>query len=102
MLGGNHAHRDNARRSGGSAADAQDEIIQACCNALDKAWRLLDFIARYEGRVTPSFLLSKGWIDDEYDPGARSARPCQHNWVKALDNLDVVLAMRCRTKQGCQ
>jgi len=91
-------------RSGGSAADAQDEIIQACCSALDKAWRLLDFIVRYEGRVTPEFLAQcKEWIDGEYDPGARSARPCQHNWVKArLDNSMWCSRCGAERSEGCQ
>lgn len=91
-------------RSGGIPADAQDEILQACCNALDKARLLLDFIVRYEGQVTPQFLAKcKEWVDGEYDPGERSSKPCPHNWVKAsLDNS--MWCSRCGIERstGCQ
>lgn len=79
----------NNSRSGGRAADAQDEIIAAACKALDKAHSLLGVIARYDGKVqTPEFVAAcKAWVDGEYDPGERGAKPCVHNWVKAkLDN----------------
>ena len=76
-------------RSGGKAADPQDEIIAACCKALDKAHSLLSVIAKYDGTVqTPQFVKAcKDWVDGEYDPGTHTARPCAHNWCKAkLDN----------------
>lgn len=66
--------------------DPQDEIIAACCRALNKAHSLLDVIARYEGKVqTPEFVAAcKAWVEDEFDPGTQTARPCVHNWRKAL------------------
>lgn len=66
--------------------DPQDEIIAACCRALSKAHSLLDVIARYEGKVqTPEFVAAcKAWVEDEFDPGTQTARPCVHNWRKAL------------------
>lgn len=80
---------DENPRGGGKAADAQDEIIAACCKALDKAHSLLDVIVRYDGQVqTPQFVKAcKDWVDGEYDPGTHRAKPCVHNWAKAkLDN----------------
>jgi hypothetical protein len=91
-------------RNAGEALDPQDEILQACCNALDKAHRLLDFIARYDGKVTPEFIAAcKDWVDGEYDPGERAPKPCKHNWVKArLDSS--MWCSRCGTERsvGCQ
>lgn len=91
-------------RSGGDASDAQDEILRAACNALDKAHDLLSFIVRYEGKCTPRFLERvKDWVDGEYDPGARRPKRCKHNWAKAaLDNS--MYCTRCGIPRsvGCQ
>lgn len=75
-------------RSGLSAADPQDEILAAACNALDKAHELLSSVVFYDGHVPPQVVAKcKEWIDGEYDPGDRQAKPCAHNWAKAaLDN----------------
>lgn len=91
-------------RSDGAADDAQDEILQAACNALDKAHRLLDCIVRYDGKVTPELVARcREWVEDEYDPGERVPKPCKHNWTKAaLDNS--MWCSRCGTERsaGCQ
>ena len=92
-------------RSGGDAADVQDEILQAACNALDKAHNLLSFIDRYQGRnITPEFLARvHDWVDGEYDPGERQPKACKHNWAKTvLDNS--MYCTRCGVERsvGCQ
>jgi len=91
-------------RSGGDAENAQDEILAAACNALDKAHDLLSFIVRYEGKVTPRYLERvKDWVGGEYDPGTRRPKQCRHNWAKtALDNS--MYCTRCGVPRsvGCQ
>lgn len=65
----------NHDRSDGDAADVQDEILAAACNALDKAHDLLSFLVRYEGKVTPAYMdRVRDWVDGEYDPGSRKPR----------------------------
>ena len=91
-------------RSGGDAADAQDEILAAACNALDKAHDLLSFIVRYEGKVTPRYLERvKDWVDGEYDPGTRRPKRCRHNWAKTkLDNSMYCTRCGIPRSAGCQ
>ena len=91
-------------RSGGRAADPQDEILQAACNALDKAHSLLCFVVRYDGKVTAEFVAAcKAWIDGEYDPGSRTPKRCPHNWVKAAID-ESMWCSRCGTRHetDCQ
>ena len=87
-------------QSDGDAEDAQEEILAAACNALDKAHALIGFIVRYDGQCTPQFIAKcKDWIDGEYDPGARAPKPCAHNWAKAvLDNT--MRCTRCGTRRS--
>ncbi len=91
-------------RTGGDAADAQDEILRAACNALDKAHNLLSFIVRYEGQCTPAFVeRCRQWVDGEYDPGERQPKTCAHNWAKTV--LDTTMyCTRCGVERsvGCQ
>jgi len=77
-----------------------DEIIEACCKALDKAHSLLSFIVRYDGKCTPQFVEAcRVWVDGEYDPGERQPKRCAHNWVKAaLDNS--MWCSRCGIKHS--
>jgi len=92
-----------SERSGLSADDAQDEIIAAMANALDKAHELLSFVVRYDGKCTPQFVTKcKDWVEGEYDPGTHRAA-CAHNWAKALlDNS--IWCTRCGIKAStdCQ
>lgn len=77
-------------RSGGDAADAQQEILAAACNALDKAHDLLSFLVRYDGIVTPPYMAKvKAWVDGEYNPGARRPKRCLHNWAKCTLTADM-------------
>lgn len=91
-------------RSGGTAADVQDEILAACRNALDKAYDLLSFVVRYDGKCTPEFVAAcREWVDGEYDPGERQPKACKHNWAKTvLDNS--MYCTRCGVERsvGCQ
>ena len=88
-------------RSGGDAADVQEEILAAACNALDKAHDLLSFIVRYDGKaITPRFVeRCRLWVDGEYDPGERKARPCKHNWVKAVLDSSMMCS-RCGVERS--
>lgn len=67
--------------------DPQDEIIAACCLALDKAHGLLSTVAKYE-MVTPELVAAcRDWIDGEYNPGTQQAKKCEHRpMTAALDN----------------
>jgi hypothetical protein len=91
-------------RSGGDAADADEEILAAACKALDKAHALLSFIVRYDGKCTPEFVAAcSEWVDGEYDPGERQPKKCPHNWAKTvLDNT--MYCTRCGVERsvGCQ
>jgi hypothetical protein len=91
-------------RSGDDAADVQEEILAAACNALDKAHDLLSFLIRYDGKVTPAYMdRVKEWVYGEYDPGTRQAKRCKHNWAKTkLDNT--MYCTRCGVPRsvGCQ
>lgn len=72
-----------SKRSGGDAADVQEEILAAACSALDKAHDLLSFLLRYDGKVTPQYMARvKDWVEGEYDPGARKPKRCRHSWAK--------------------
>lgn len=84
-------------RSGGDAADVQDEILAAACAALDKAHDLLSFLIRYDGQVTPAYMERvKDWVDGEYDPGERKPKRCRHNWAKcALPDEHGMYCTRC-------
>jgi len=63
--------------------DPQDEIIAACCNALDKVHGLLSTVVRYE-MVTPELIAAcKDWVDGEYCPNARQANTCEHRPMTA-------------------
>jgi hypothetical protein len=93
-----------ADRTGGDAADVQEEILAAACNALDKAHDLLSLIVRYEGKCTPPFVeRCKEWVDGEYDPGTRQAKRCKHNWAKTALASDMYCT-RCGVPRsvGCQ
>lgn len=90
-------------RTGGTAADVQDEILAAACLALDKAHDLLSVIAKYE-TVTPQLIArAKDWVDNEYDPGTRKPKRCRHNWAKCALTPDVYCT-RCGVPRevGCQ
>jgi hypothetical protein len=91
-------------RIGGTAADVQDEILKAACVALDKAYYLLDYVVKYDGKCTPEFVAAcREWVDGEYDPGERQPKACQHNWAKTvLDNT--MYCTRCGVERsvGCQ
>lgn len=91
-------------RSGLFAADPQDEIIAAMAKALDKAHDLLSSIVTNDGRCTPQIVdKCQEWLEGEYDPGTHRARPCEHNWAKAV--LDgSIWCTRCdiRASTDCQ
>jgi hypothetical protein len=84
--------------------DAQEEILAAACNVLDKAHEMLSFIVRHNGKCTPEFVAScAAWVDGEYDPGERRPRTCEHVWKKAV--LDgSVWCTRCNVRSAvdCQ
>lgn len=91
-------------RKGGDAADVQEEILAAACNALDKAHDLLSFLIRYDGKVTPAYMdRVKDWVDGEYDPGTRRPKRCRHNWAKCALTPDMYCT-RCGVPRavGCQ
>ena len=91
-------------REGGEAADVQDEILAAACNALDKAHDLLSFLIRYDGKVTPAYMERvKDWVDGEFDPGARKPKRCRHNWSKCALTPNMYCT-RCGVPRavGCQ
>lgn len=89
---------DLQKREGGEAEDATEEILAAACLALDKAHELLSVLVRYgaEG-VTPKYLERvKGWVDGEYDPGAKRPKRCRHNWMPyGLNEGNGMMCSRC-------
>lgn len=94
-----------SKREGGDAADAQEEILAACCNALDKAHYILAAVAKYEILTPQMIAKAKEWVDGEYDPGTRQPRRCRHNWAKyALKSENGMYCTRCGIPRsvGCQ
>lgn len=90
-------------REGGDAADVQEEILAAACNALDKAHDLLSLVAKY-GIVTPQLVArATAWVDGEYDPGTRKPKRRRHNWAKCALTPDMYCT-RCGVPRrvGCQ
>lgn len=91
-------------RTGGAAADAQEEIIAACRMALDRAHFLLGYIVRYDGKCTPQFVdLCREWVEKAYDPDKRQPRRCEHSWAKVVLGNEM-LCTRCGVQRsvGCQ
>ena len=86
------------------AARPTRDVYAAACNALDKAHSLLGFIVRYDGQCTPEFIARcRDWIDGEYDPGTHRAKPCSHNWAKAvLDNSMYCTRCAIPASTACQ
>lgn len=68
-----------AKREGGDAADAQEEMLSADCNALDKAHDLLSFLIRYNGTVTPA--------DDPFPSRAEMLQRIAVERARTLDRI---------------
>lgn len=82
--------------------DPQEEVLAACCNALDKAHSLLSDVVLLsaDGPLPPQLIgLCRDWVEDEYNPGERRARPCKH--VPMQNALDSgVSCIRCGVDMG--
>lgn len=65
--------------------DPRDETIASARNALDRAHLLLSRVTFYAGHVPQSVVAEcQAWVDAEYDPDTRRAKPCAHNWKKSV------------------